>query len=156
MAELSAELRAALEAEEAGELNQLIQRRLAEDFAALRSLLSLDPSVSSDLRRKAMYALGRWGDTSVVPEISRILPHLEEQGRISALSALGRLGTGEAVSKILTFANDPSPQVRKTVAVALGRAGTPEALARLRDLAANDPLPWVREVAARQARVGAL
>jgi HEAT repeat protein len=150
MAELSEELRAALEAEEAGILVQLVRRKRPEDFAALRSLLSMDPSIPSDFRTKAMYALGRWGDPSVVPDITRLLPELGERERIGALSALGHIGTSDAAPAIVKFADDPSPQVRKAAAVALSRVATPEAAAKLRDLAANDPLPWVRELAARR------
>jgi HEAT repeat protein len=152
MPELPKQLLAALEAEESGELARLLSRKRAVDFAALRSLLSLDPSVSSDFRRKAMYALGRWGDPSVVPEIRRLLPQLDAGERVSALSALGRLGTPEAETAIIEFADDPSPQVRKTAALALRRIGTPEASAKLRHLAASDPVSWIRQLAARHAR----
>ena len=152
MVELSNELRAALEAEEAGELVQLVRRGRPEDFVALRSLLSVDPSIPPGFRTKAMYALGRWGDPSVVPDITRLLPELGERERVGALSALGHLGASEAAPAILEFANDPSPQVRKAAAVALSRTATPEAATKLRDLAANDPLPWIRELAARRTR----
>lgn len=152
MPELPEELRAALEAEESGDLVRLLRRKRPVDFDALRSLLSLDSSISSDFRRKALFALGQWGDVSVVPEIRRLLPQLDTPERISALNALGHLGTPEAATAIIEFADDPSPQVRKTAILALNRIGTPEASAKLRELAADDPLPWIRELANRRAR----
>lgn len=152
MAELSKELRAALEAEESGELARLLTRRRSADFQALRSMLSLAPSIPPDFRRKAMYALGRWGDPSVVPEIRRLLPQLDEGERIAAISALGQLGTQEAVAAVIEFADDRSPQVRKSAALALKRTRSPEAEAKLRDIAVNDPLSWIRELAARRRR----
>ena len=152
MPDLPEELRRALEAEESGELVRLVSRKRPEDFAALRSLLSLDPSIPSDFRTKALFALGRWGDPSVIPEIVRVLLRLSERERISAITALGHLGRPEAAPAILEFADDPSPQVRKAATVALRRTGTPEAVAKLKQIAANDPLPWIRDLAARRAR----
>ncbi len=150
MADLPDELREALEAEEGGDLDRLIGRRQPGDFEALQSLLSLDPSIPPDFRTKAMYALGRWGDTSVAPDIVRLMPDLDDRGRISALSALGHLGESEAIDAISEFVDDPSPQVRKSATLALSRIGTPEATAKLGEIAVNDPEPWIRNLAARQ------
>ncbi len=152
MPELTAELRAALEAEESGELVRLVNRKRSQDFAALRELLSVESSAPPDFRTKAMFALGRWGEPSVIPDIVRLLPTLSERERISALTALGHLGRPEAASAILEFAHDASPQVRKAATVALRRISTPEAIAKLEDIAANDPLPWIRDFAARRLR----
>ena len=150
MTNLPKDLRDALEAEESGALDRLIRKRRPRDFELLRSLLSLDEAIPPDFRNKALYALGRWGDASVVPEIVELTPKLDEHGRIGALSALGRLGSPEATAAILRHTDDPLPQVRKTAAVALRRIGTPEAKAKLSELAASDPLPWIRELAARR------
>ena len=152
MAELSEELRAALEAEESGELVRLLSRRRPEDFAALRGLLSLESSIPTDFRTKAMFALGRWGDPSVIPDIVRLLPDVGERERVSALTALGHLARPEAAPAILQFADDASPQVRKAATVALSRIRTPEATAKLRDIAAKDPVPWIRDLAGRRSR----
>jgi HEAT repeat protein len=152
VAELPNELRRALEAEESGELDRLVRQRRSVDLEALRSLLLPDSAVPSDFRMKAMYALGRWGDPSTVPDIRNVLPLLNDRETITALTALGHIGTPEAASVILEFADDSSPQVRKSAAIALSRTGTPEALAKVRNMAANDPLPWVREVAGRRVR----
>ena len=149
MARLPVRLREALEADDAEELGRLLQRRRPEDFAALRALLTPDPSVPTDHRTKALHALGVWGDPAVVPAIRQLLPHLDERGRMSAVGALGRLATPEAVAAILERVEDPSPQVRKLAVWALRRSGTPEARQKLSEVATNDPVEWVREAAAR-------
>lgn len=149
MAELPDELQAALEADDAGELNQLLQHRRPEDFQALQSLLTLDSPVPADYRTKALYAVGLLGDPVVVPTIIRLLPELDERGRMSALSALGRLGTPEATAALIEHADEPSPQVRKIAVLALSRNPTPEAQRKLQDVAASDPVAWVRETAER-------
>ncbi len=150
MAALPEELRQALEADDAEELNRLLRRRRPEDFEALQTLLRPDQSIPSHHRTKALYALGLWGDPSVVPTITRLLPDLDERGRMSALSALGRLGTPDAVATIVAHLDEPSPQVRKIAVLALSRNDTPDARRRLREIATNDPVDWVREVASRR------
>jgi HEAT repeat protein len=150
MAALPEELRQALEADDAEELNQLLRRRRQEDFDALLTLLTPDPSVPPDHRTKALYALGLWGDPSVVPTITRLLPELDERGRMSALSALGRLGTPDALATIVEHLDEPSPQVRKIAVLALSRNVTPDTRRKLQEIATNDPVEWVREVASRR------
>jgi hypothetical protein len=152
MAELTADLRRALEADDAEDLHALVQRKRRADFEALQTLLTTDPSVPPSHRTKALHALGKWGDPVVVPRIVELLPRLDDRGRMSALSVLGRLGTPEAVAAIIAHAEDPSPHVRKFAAVGLGKAATPAARAKLREIAARDPVEWVRVAARRQAR----
>jgi HEAT repeat protein len=149
MVELPEDLRVALDADDAEEFGQLLRRRQPEHFQALQTLLSTEPSIPADYRTKALYALGRWGDPSVVPAIRRLLPELDERGRISAVSARGHLGTPEAIAAVIEHADDPSAQVRKAATLALARNDTPDARAKLQEVAANDPAPWIREVAAR-------
>ena len=151
MVELPKDLRAALDSDDAEEFGRLLRRRQPEHFQALRALLSAEASIPSDHRTKALYALGRWGDPLVVPEIRDLLPKLDERSRISAVSALGHLGTPEAIAGVLEHADDPSPQVRKAAALALARSGTADAEAKLKELAVKDPVPWLRDYAARRA-----
>lgn len=61
MTVMSEELLEALEEDESGDLDAIIEHRRPEDFDALRSLLTLDPTVEPSHRAKAIYALGRWG-----------------------------------------------------------------------------------------------
>jgi HEAT repeat protein len=142
-------LRVALEAEEACELDELVQQQDAEVFQALLDLLLMQPSVDPAYRRNALYALGRWGDPTAVPAIRSILPQLDEPARIAAVDALGRLGTQEALEAVLERTDDPSPQVRKFAALALARINTPEARSRLQEIASRDPRDFVRDIASK-------
>jgi HEAT repeat protein len=145
------ELRDALEADDAEELNRIIRRRSREHFEILRGLLVPDRAVSPEERRKALYVLGRWGDPGVVPDIRRVLPDLGEGERIAAVAALGRLGTAAAAEAVADHAEDPSPQVRKAVVNALGRLDRPEARQVLRAIEERDRLAWIRDLAAKRA-----
>lgn len=149
--QLPVELEEALEAFESGAMDMIIRARRKEHFEALQRLVSTDAAINKRHRRRAVYALGRWGDASVVPDIQRVLPELDQSERITALDALGRLGTAPAAETVAEYANDPSPQVRKFVVQALGRIGGPEARARLRSIADEDQEEWLRGLAARQA-----
>lgn len=149
MTPVSGELLRAIESDCSQDMTQVIRDKKREDFAGLQEFLSLDPSVNPQHRVKAISALGRWGDPTLVPAIRGILPHLDERGRISAVDALGRLGTEEALGGVLEQANDPSPQVRKFVTRALGRINKPEAQAKLRQMADADPADFVRALASK-------
>ena len=150
MANLSHELLTALDVDESCDLDAIIARRDPDDFDALRRLLTRDPAVNPRQRARAVYALGRWGDPSVVDDIRALLPELDREGRIGAIDALGRLGTEAALDGILTHAGDPSVPVRTFVTRALGRIATPRAEAELRELARTDPSERVRSLAEAQ------
>ena len=148
----ASELERALEAFEAGDLDRIIVRKRPADFRALRRLVSLDPSVDPVHRQRAIYALGRWGDASVVPEIIKTLPELKESHCATALEALGRLGTKEACAAVEGFADNPSPQIRKFVVEALNRIGGSAAEVRLGTMAKRDREGWVRDLAAKRIK----
>ena len=150
MAQVSDVLLRALESDDPCELQNLIKEGKREDFEALQSLVSLDPSVKPEQRRKAIYALGRWGDPGPVDAIRRLLPDLDEAERIAAIDSLGRLGTKEALEGVLDCAADASPQVRKFVVRALGRIDMPEAQEKLKEIAASDETEYVRSIASKQ------
>jgi HEAT repeat protein len=150
MTVMSEELLEALEADESGDLDAIIERRRPEDFDALRSLLTLDPTVKPLHRAKAIYALGRWGDPAVVEAIQGLLPEVEEAERIGAIDALGRLGAEGALDGILEYIDDESVSVRKFVTLALGRINTPRARAELSKLERTDPSDYIRSLASKQ------
>ena len=147
---MSDELKRALEAFEIGALDAIIEKKRPEDFRALRRLLSPAADVKPEDRQRAIYALGRWSDPSVVPDVAALLPSLRESHRITAIEALGRLGTKEAREAVEPFATDPSPHVRKFVVEALGRMSGSAAEAALRKIAQRDAEGWVRDLAARR------
>lgn len=147
---ISDRLRRALESDCSADISQIIAEKRPEDLEQLRSLLSLDPSVDTKYRTRAIHVLGRWGDPPSVAKIHEILPRLDESGRISAVSALGRLpDSREAVEAVLESVSDPSPQVRKTAVTALGRIKVPEAKDKLREMAERDPEQWIRAKASK-------
>jgi len=150
--QLSDKVRTALESDDRHEIDELVKARRPADFAELAELLSPEMAVPSDYQSKALYALGRWKDPSVVPAIRRLLPDLDERGRISAIDALGRLGTPEAIEEVSAHSRDDSPQVRKFVVLALNRSGAREARRTVTEIAADDPEEWVRDLAARARR----
>ena len=154
MAQISEKLRRALESDDACQLGSVIKEAKREDFEALQTFLSLDPSVNPEHRKKAIYALGRWGDPAPVAAIRSLLPHLDEAGRISAIGALGRLGTKKALEGVLDCTTDPSPHIRKFVARALGRINTSEARAKLREIEDKDEVDYIRAIASKHLRSG--
>lgn len=154
MPSISNELLRALESDESCELDQIVKDGNQEDLEALQSLLSMDPSVHPEHRRKALYALGRWGDPTSVSAIKALLPQLDEGERIAAVDALGRLGTQEAFEGVVDYVTDPSPHVRKFAIHALGRIGTPEARAKLVEIEAADSVEYVRALASKYVKRG--
>lgn len=150
--QISSRLKRALQVFESGELDLVVKKGRPEDFEALRSLVSMD--AEPEHCQRAIYALGRWGDQSAVPDVVSILPQLDENARITAVDALGRLGSREAQSAVESCADDPSPEVRKFVVQALGRLGGADAESRLRSMARRDSEGWIRSLAeqVRQSR----
>ncbi len=148
MAKISKKLLEVLESDCAHSLEGVLQKKTQEDFKTLKSFLSLDPSVKSEYRTKALYLLGRWGDTAPVGTIRNLLPQLDEAGRVSGIDALGHLGTKEALAGILEYADDSSADVRKFVTRALGRINKPEAQRKLKEIRTKDPVNHIRDLAA--------
>lgn len=136
----------ALEADDSGPLDEIIRARRPENWQALRAVVVAD-EMPLELRRKAIYALGRWGDPEATPAIQRAVPRLDERGHIAAIDALGRLGTEDALETIEQFRDDPSPQIRKFVVKALSRIGGTRARVTLDAMADKDPEEWLRKLA---------
>ncbi len=149
---LSPELKQALESFEMEELDIMIERKRLRDFKQLRRLLALDASVKPEYRQRALYALGRWGDPSIVKDIVTLLPELPESHCITGLEALSRLGTTAARKTVRLFADNPSPHIRKTVVEALTRLGGRSEIARLQMIAKTDKVQWVRELAQKRLK----
>jgi HEAT repeat protein len=147
--ELPVRIVEAFEAEESGCLDLLIRNRKPEDLAVLRTVARNEEHHFDALeQRKALYALGRWGDRTAIPDILRALPDLDAAARIAAIEALGRIGGDEEVDAIAEYSEDDSAQVRKFAIKALERIGTRDALAQLRRIAAKPgEEDWLRALA---------
>lgn len=149
MSEISEKLLRALESDDAGELGIIIKKRKQEDFKALQTFLSLDPSIKNEHRAKAIYALGRWGDPAPVKAIGSIISDLDEASRITAINTLGRISTEDSLDVVIKLVDDPSPNVRKFVARALARINTTEAHEKLKEIASKDKVEYVRVLASK-------
>ncbi len=149
MVQVSDRVRRALESDESGDLDRIVQEKNPEDFAQLRSLLPSGAAIEPGYRRKAIYALGRWGDTTVVPEITGLIPAMGEQDLIAAADALGRLGSEEALNGVLRISESDSRNVRKFAVRALGKFDRPQAVERLVQFRENDPDESLRNLARR-------
>ena len=154
MAKLSTRLKRALESDCAEDLGAIIQAKRKTDFDGLRQLVSSEPSVDAISRKKAIYALGRWGDTKVVADILRVMPDLDESGLLTAIDALGRLGTSAALDGVLPHVDNPSFNVRKFAVRALGRFDAPEAQAKLAKVQQKDPDELLRNLARKYVDQG--
>jgi hypothetical protein len=148
VAELPEELQAALEADDAGELGDIIRRGQPEHLAALKELVA-ETDADAVLLARAIYALGAWGDTGAAPLILSRMDGLDNQGRLSALNALGRLNVPEGLDVLIDATRDESPQIRKIAVSALARSDSPRATTRLEELASDDPTDWIRADARR-------
>ena len=147
MAGLSAKLQRALDSDCADDLNEIIQANQKTDFDQLRQLISTSPDVDTHYRTRAIYALGRWGDDTVVDDIIQVMPFLDELGQLTAIESLGRLGSDTALQEISKHADDPSPHVRKFTIHALGSYDTQEAKAKLIEIREKDPDQQLRALA---------
>lgn len=149
--EIPSRVASALRAEESGALDAIIAARRPEDLEALRTIARNDDAAFDDRdQRKALYALGRWGDSALADDIVQVLPRLDPPTRIAAIDALGRLGDAETVPIVTAYSDDESPQVRKFVVQALGRIGTPSARDELRRIrGAKTEEAWLRELVDR-------
>jgi HEAT repeat protein len=148
MVNLPSRLKSALESDCASELNEVLQEKRQADLEKLIELVSTSPEVNPKHRTRAIYALGRWGNTAAVDKIIQVMPVLDEIGRITAIDSLGRLGSHKALQPIFEQSDDPSMHVRKFVIHALGRYKLAEARAKLVEMRENDPDPILRTLAA--------
>jgi HEAT repeat protein len=146
---LSHALRLALESDCANGVEDVLRERRPEDLAALRSLVSVDPTIKPSDRQNAVYLLGRWPDPDSAALIRNVMRRLDERERINAVDSLGRLGNDEARTGVMEATRDASPDVRRFAAYALARLRGPDEQARLAEMASSDPVEFVRESAAR-------
>lgn len=149
MATLPEELELALQADDSERLQAIIEEGEPAHFAALQSLLATE-SVDPAYRRKALWALGRWGNPEVVPRIRQIMPQLPEVERIAAVDALGRIGTPEALEGVITAADDESLDVQRFAVRALGRINTAPAIDKLREIETRTTDDDMRQLISKQ------
>jgi HEAT repeat protein len=147
------DLQLALEADDRDRLERTIADGRDSDFDRLRMLV-LSDETAPIIRRKALYALGRWPNKGqeATESIGSALPRLDETERMSAIDALGHIGTERALEIVATFVGDPAPDVRRQTVYALDQIGTPQAVAVLREIVAREPVGYVRDRAEQLLR----
>jgi HEAT repeat protein len=148
----SAELRRVFASDCATGVDDFLARASAADRDAVVAALEAPPDRSGGDLQTAIHIAGRMGEPRAAPLIAALLPDLDERGRINALSALGAIGGREAEDAIVRAGDDPSPDVRRFVVHALSRIATDAARRRLDELAAADPVDFVRLAAHRAPR----
>ena len=149
MPDVSTRLQSVLESECADDLAQIIRAKKKADFEELRKFLLPGPLAHPKLRTRAIFALGRWGDSKVVPDIRRVILDLDDAGLLAAIDALGRLATPTALKEVLKYADHSSPAIRKFVVHALGRFDRAEAQAKLNEIQMRDPVEHLRDLAVK-------
>lgn len=98
-----------------------------------------------ELRMAAANALGRLGDTAVVPALIKRLDDPEARVRVRVATACGSLGDPRAVGPLVELLSDNRRDVKRAAADALANIGTGPALSALRELLDDDSetIRWV-------------
>ena len=144
MVEIREQLEKALNSDDLGPLETIVEQGNPDDFETLRELVR-DEETSETYRRRAMSALGKWPDreAEAAEAIESVLPRLTELERITAVSALGRIGTPAARDILLQFRSD-APDVRRQAVNALARIRDETAMDAIREIAEEDDSEMVR------------
>lgn len=125
--------------------NPLLERRAVNPTTrALLEANAEDPSNESSRRQRAVYLLGLWPDDRTAELLTRVMPTLDEPGRLGAAVTLGRIGTAESINGLIELAKDASPDVRRIAVERLGRTDAPEARRVLSEVASDDSSDFVR------------
>jgi len=99
------------------------------------------------IRAVAIRSMGVLGESTYNKSIEKMLSDQTAEVRWMAARVLGRLNAVGSVDAILTALNDSHAQVRLESAIALGYLRARSAKQKLRELAASDPDPRVKEAA---------
>ncbi len=119
--------------------------------ASVRAIVERYSSLSPPARLAAIRVLGDVGDSAGAP---LLVASLEDPGtRAEAVWALGRLGDEKFGEMILRHVDDPRWEVRLESARALGSLEYAPAQSALETVRNEDPVPAVREWAARSLAI---
>ncbi|MCT7952561.1 HEAT repeat domain-containing protein [Ancylothrix sp. C2] len=106
-------------------------------------------SDNTEIRRAAVLALGKIGDSSAVPALTELLTN-DPQTTVVTAGALASIGDRRAFDALLSLCGHPEASVRQAVVGALNSLGHPAMLNRMVDLL-QDPDPLMRESAVKIA-----
>ena len=128
--------------------NEIIEAFVRHGPATLDLLISQLAAEDLEVRRSAVVALGRIGDSRATPGLIKALG--EESLAIDAANALGQIGDPRAVDELLTLIGSDDASLRQTAINALNAVIPPSMSERIIPLL-HDSDPNVRESAVKIA-----
>lgn len=122
------------------DINERLQRALIDVIS--------DPYVSENIKKTAIYLIGRHHNKEMEQALIRIFDSHGETNdiRLQALKALGSCTSQEFLDSLYNSSNDPDQKIRIEVAKILGRINNNSAIPHLL-LLTNDGTPEVQEAA---------
>ena len=128
--------------------NEIIEALVRHGSATIDLLRAQLTAEDIEVRRSAVVALGRIGDSSVTPSLVNTLN--EEALAIDAANALAQIGDERAVDGLLNLIGSDDASIRQAATSALNSVMPPSMSKRIIPLL-NDPDPNVRESAVKIA-----
>ena len=105
-----------------------------------RLLLPLLSDVSHEVRASVAHAIYRFGDSTVLEILLRMLHSRESSMKLSAVEVLGKIGTTQVIRPLVQLiSSDPSKEIAYAVARALGRLTNIKSLQYLAHLITDEP-----------------
>jgi len=128
--------------------DDIIEALVRHGSATVELLIEQLKSEDLEVRRSAVVALGRIGDSTATPALVETLN--EESLAIDAANALGRIGDARAVDGLVNLIGNSDASVRQATVSALNSLTLPSMAERIIPLL-HDPDPNVRESAVKIA-----
>jgi len=128
--------------------DEIIEALVRHGSATVELLMEQLSSEDLEVRRSAVMALGRIGDSTATPALVEALN--EESLSIDAANALGRIGDARAVDGLVNLIGNSDASVRQATVSALNSLTLPSIAERIIPLL-RDPDPNVRESAVKIA-----
>ena len=128
--------------------DEIIEALVRHGSATVELLMEQLSSEDLEVRRSAVMALGRIGDSTATPALVEALN--EESLSIDAANALGRMGDARAVDGLVNLIGNSDASVRQATVSALNSLTLPSIAERIIPLL-RDPDPNVRESAVKIA-----
>jgi HEAT repeat protein len=128
--------------------DEIIEALVRHGSATVELLISQLKSEDLEIRRSAVVALGRIGDSMATPALIETLS--DEPLAIDAANALGQIGDARALDGLVNLIGDADASVRQAAVSALNSLTSPSMSERIIPLL-HDPDPNVRESAVKIA-----
>ena len=128
--------------------DEIIEALVRHGSATVELLIGQLISEDLEIRRSAVVALGRIGDSMATPALIETLN--DESLTIDAANALGQIGDARAVDGLVNLIGNPDASVRQAAVSALNSLTLPSISERIIPLL-HDPDPNVRESAVKIA-----